>query len=78
MRVVWAEKDRIIPFAHFGAPLMDRLPGAELVRMPGIGHVPMWDAPGEVARQILEVTTACDKAGELHLPPPNAPTEATS
>ena len=62
IRVVWAEKDRIIPFAHFGAPLMDRLPGAELVRQPGIGHVPMWDAPGEVARLILEVTAARDAA----------------
>ena len=59
IRVVWAERDRIIPFAHFGAPLMDRLPGAELVRLPGIGHVPMWDDPGEVARLILEVTAAC-------------------
>jgi pimeloyl-ACP methyl ester carboxylesterase len=62
VRVVWAEKDRIIPYAHFGAPLMERLPGAELVRLPGIGHVPMWDAPGEVARLILEVTAACDEA----------------
>ena len=58
VRVVWAENDRIIPFAHFGAPLMDRLPGAELVRLRGIGHVPMWDAPDEVARLILEVTGA--------------------
>lgn len=61
VRVVWAEKDRIIPFPHFGAPLMERLPGAELVRLPGIGHVPMWDAPDEVARLILEVTAACDR-----------------
>lgn len=61
VRVVWAMKDRIIPFASFGAPLMERLPGAELVRLHAIGHVPMWDAPGEVARQILEVTTACDQ-----------------
>ena len=64
IRVVWAERDRIIPFAHFGAPLMDRLPGAELMRQPGIGHVPMWDAPGEVARLILEVTAGCDAATE--------------
>jgi pimeloyl-ACP methyl ester carboxylesterase len=62
VRVVWAERDRIIPFAHFGAPLMERLPGAELVRLPGIGHVPMWDAPDEVARLILEVTATCDAA----------------
>ena len=77
VRVVWAERDRIIPFAHFGAPLMERLPGAELVRLPGIGHVPMWDAPKEVARLILEVTAACD-ARELHQPPPESPTESAS
>jgi pimeloyl-ACP methyl ester carboxylesterase len=64
IRVVWAERDRIIPFAHFGAPLMERVPGAELVRLPGIGHVPMWDAPGEVARLILEVTAACEPASD--------------
>jgi pimeloyl-ACP methyl ester carboxylesterase len=71
VKVVWAEKDRIIPFAHFGAPLMDRLPGAELVRIPGIGHVPMWDAPSEVAREILEMTAACDVA--RHERPTGAP-----
>jgi pimeloyl-ACP methyl ester carboxylesterase len=74
IRVVWAYQDRIIPFEHFGAPLMERLPGAELVRLHSIGHVPMWDAPGEVARQILEVTDAW----ELHQPPPEPATEAAS
>jgi pimeloyl-ACP methyl ester carboxylesterase len=64
IRVVWAERDRIIPFPHFGQPLVDRLPGAELVRVPGIGHVPMYDEPAEVARLILEVTAACEAAEE--------------
>ncbi|MDQ1568260.1 MAG: hypothetical protein QOF96_3140 [Actinomycetota bacterium] len=63
IRVVWADRDRILPFEHYGQPLLDRLPGAELVRAPGIGHVPTWDAPAWVAGQILEVAAMAD-AGE--------------
>jgi pimeloyl-ACP methyl ester carboxylesterase len=63
IRVVWADRDKILPFEHYGRPLLDRLPGAELVRAPGIGHVPTWDAPGWVAGQILEVAAMAD-AGE--------------
>jgi pimeloyl-ACP methyl ester carboxylesterase len=62
IRVVWAERDRVLPFAHYGLPLLQRLPGAELVRTAGIGHVPMWDDPAEVARLTLEVTAAVDAA----------------
>jgi pimeloyl-ACP methyl ester carboxylesterase len=32
------------------------IPGADLVALPGAGHVPMADAPALVARTILEVT----------------------
>jgi pimeloyl-ACP methyl ester carboxylesterase len=60
IRIVWAEKDRIIPWKHFGTALVERLPGAEVVRLAGIGHVPMYDAPDEVARLVLEVTGAAD------------------
>ena len=63
IRVVWAEPDRVIPFKWFGAPLVERLPGAELIRQPGIGHVPMSDEPATVVRLILEVTTAVDGTG---------------
>jgi pimeloyl-ACP methyl ester carboxylesterase len=54
IRVVWADRDRVLPFEHYGRPLLERLPGAELVRAPGIGHVPTWDAPWWVAEQILD------------------------
>jgi pimeloyl-ACP methyl ester carboxylesterase len=62
IRIVWAEKDRIIPWKHFGAALVERLPGADVVRLTGIGHVPMYDAPDEVARLVLEVTGAADSS----------------
>jgi pimeloyl-ACP methyl ester carboxylesterase len=76
VRVVWAQPDRVIPFEWFGAPLVERLPGAELIRQPGIGHVPMSDEPATVARLILEVTTAADGA-EPGAEPGSEPRRAT-
>ena len=62
VRLVWAERDRILPFKHFGSPMLERLPGAELIRLSGVGHVPMSDDPAGVAELILEVTRAVDDA----------------
>jgi pimeloyl-ACP methyl ester carboxylesterase len=62
VRLVWAERDRILPFKHFGSPMLERLPGAELIRLSGVGHVPMSDDPARVAELILEVTRAVDQA----------------
>ena len=60
VRLVWAERDRILPFKHFGSPMLERLPGAELIHLSGVGHVPMSDDPARVAELILEVTRAVD------------------
>jgi len=64
IRVVWADRDRVIPFERNGLPLLERVPGAELVRLAGVGHVPMSDDPDGVARLILEVTRAADRTHE--------------
>ena len=56
IRLVWGEHDKVIPFKHFGSPMLDRLPGAELIHLGGVGHVPMSDDPARVAELILEVT----------------------
>lgn len=58
VRIAWAKDDRTIPFERHGAPLLGLIPQAELVLLPGVGHVPMFDDPGLVARTILEVSTA--------------------
>jgi pimeloyl-ACP methyl ester carboxylesterase len=63
VRVVWARKDRVIPFPVFGQPLLDKLPSAELLFLDDVGHVPMSDDPESVARLILEVTDAVDNRG---------------
>ena len=62
IRLVWADRDRVLPFKHFGSPMLERLPGAELIRLEGVGHVPMSDEPARVAQLILEVTRAADGA----------------
>jgi pimeloyl-ACP methyl ester carboxylesterase len=54
--LVWGEQDRVLPFKHFGSPMVERLPGAELIRLAGVGHVPMYDDPARVADLILQVT----------------------
>ncbi|HTK67978.1 MAG TPA: alpha/beta fold hydrolase [Pseudonocardia sp.] len=61
IRVVWARKDRVIPYKHYGQPLLERLPSAELIMLDGVGHVPMTDDPETVARLITEVTSSVDR-----------------
>jgi pimeloyl-ACP methyl ester carboxylesterase len=61
VRLVWGDRDRVIPFAGFGSAMLDRLPGAELIHLRDVGHVPMSDDPAGVAELILEVTAAVDQ-----------------
>lgn len=60
VRIAWGQNDRIIPPDRHGRPLLDRVPDAEFVVMPGVGHVPMYDDPVLVTATILEVTMAVD------------------
>ncbi len=69
VRIAWAEHDRTIPYRRFGAPMQDIVRGAEFVKLPGVGHVPMYDDPRGVARTVLEVTSVVD---EMHAPTPTS------
>lgn len=60
VRLVWGDRDLVLPFQGFGAAMHERLPGAELIHLHGVGHVPMTDDPVAVAKLILEVTSAVD------------------
>ena len=62
VRLVWGDRDLVLPFKHFGSPMLERLPGAELIHLSGVGHVPMSDDPARVAELILGITTAVDRA----------------
>jgi pimeloyl-ACP methyl ester carboxylesterase len=61
VRLVWGDRDLVLPFHGFGAAMHERLPGAELIRLHDVGHVPMTDDPVAVAKLILEVTSAVDQ-----------------
>jgi pimeloyl-ACP methyl ester carboxylesterase len=45
--VLWGAKDRWIPTAH-AAAFASRIPGAKSVMYPGLGHIPMEEAPERV------------------------------
>lgn len=61
IRLVWPERDQVLPFRYYGVAMARRLPGVELVRMAGIGHVPMSDDPQGITDRILEVTRRIDQ-----------------
>ena len=63
LRIVWGERDRVLPHDRHGRPLAERFPAAEHVLLPGAGHVPMYDRPREVAELILGLTARAG-AGE--------------
>ncbi len=63
IRIAWGEKDRLIPPSRFAQPMLERVPQAELVMLPDVGHTPMGDDPGLVVRTILEVTRAAEQRG---------------
>ena len=56
IRVVWGRRDRVIPYARYGRPLLHRVTGVEQVSLHGAGHVPMWDAPTLLRSLILDLT----------------------
>lgn len=60
VRIVWAAKDRTIPWKRYGEPWRAVLPDAEFLQLPGIGHVPMYDDPALVVRTICEFTDRVD------------------
>jgi abhydrolase domain-containing protein 6 len=50
--IVWGDHDRTLHVS--GASILQRLiPGSELIVMPGIGHLPMLEAPGQTAADYL-------------------------
>jgi pimeloyl-ACP methyl ester carboxylesterase len=53
MTVVWAARDRVFPIAPSSDRARTTLPDARYVVLDDVGHVPMFDDPGLVARTIL-------------------------
>lgn len=51
--VIHGDSDALVPHAN-GELLARKIHGARLHTLPGVGHLPMWEAPEETARVILE------------------------
>jgi pimeloyl-ACP methyl ester carboxylesterase len=58
VRVVWGDRDRILPLPKHGPRFRDEVPGVDFHVMRGVGHTPMWDDPGQVARAIGDFAAA--------------------
>jgi len=56
-RVVWGTRDLLLP-ARQAPRWAAHVRGAEVVRLAGLGHVPMGDDPVATAAEILEVTAS--------------------
>jgi pimeloyl-ACP methyl ester carboxylesterase len=56
--LAWGQKDSLFPPAIDGKIARERLPQATFEVLPDVGHVPMFDNPQLVARNILRVTGA--------------------
>ena len=67
VRVVWGDKDRILPLAKHGPRFRDEIRGVDFRVIHGIGHTPMWDDPGLIAAQIADFATAhaAERSGRL-------------
>ena len=50
--LLWGTKDMILPPWQAKRALRE-LPNARLVPLPGAGHVPMWDEPDTIVRELL-------------------------
>jgi pimeloyl-ACP methyl ester carboxylesterase len=64
VRIAWCERDHMIPWRAYGAPMRRVVPDAEFVRLPRVGHVPMWDDPELVVDAILGVTLPAASSGK--------------
>ncbi len=62
IRLVWGEKDRLLPVKGYSERWRRVLPGADWVVLPNVGHVQMYDDPDAVARSILGVTAGVTAA----------------
>ncbi|MFT3926662.1 MAG: alpha/beta hydrolase [Myxococcales bacterium] len=58
VRIVWGDKDRLLPLHGYSEHWRNALPEAEWVVLHGVGHLPMYDDPTTVVNVILSLTRA--------------------
>jgi pimeloyl-ACP methyl ester carboxylesterase len=71
--LVVCQKDRVVPPKRFSRHFTDFLPAnTEVTRLEGVGHVPMFEAPGRVTEVITDFLEQCSSQTEAgnRLDPP--------
>jgi pimeloyl-ACP methyl ester carboxylesterase len=61
--VTWGSKDRILPMKDHAPRLRAEIADVEFRVHPGIGHTPMWDDPGLIAKSIADHATRAAASG---------------
>jgi pimeloyl-ACP methyl ester carboxylesterase len=68
--VVLCEKDRVVPPRRFSRHFTDYLPAnTKVTKIEGVGHVPMFEAPGRVTEVITDFIDQCSSPAEVIDPP---------
>lgn len=63
IRIVWGTKDRTLPFARYGRPILAAVSGAEFEMFDDVGHVPMIDDPDATVDAILRFIDGLPQPG---------------
>jgi pimeloyl-ACP methyl ester carboxylesterase len=59
--VIWGDRDRILPMKHHADRFRREIPNVDFRVLHGVGHTPMWDAPGLLSRTIAEFAAAAEE-----------------
>ena len=59
--VIWGDRDRILPMKHHADRFRREIPDVDFRVLRGVGHTPMWDAPGLLSKAIAEFAAAAEE-----------------
>ena len=60
--IAWGEKDRLLPMDRHSNRFRNEIPGVQFHVMRGLGHTPMWDDPGKIAKLIGDFAAAAARS----------------
>jgi pimeloyl-ACP methyl ester carboxylesterase len=68
--LVLCQKDRVVPPRRFSGHFTDHLPaGTRVTTLDGVGHVPMFEAPGRITEVISDFIDECSQPMRAVNPP---------
>jgi pimeloyl-ACP methyl ester carboxylesterase len=59
--VIWGDRDRILPMKYHAGRFRREIPNVDFRVLRGVGHTPMWDAPGLLSRTIAQFAAAAEE-----------------